>query len=88
MIITIDLQPDVERSLAAQAGARGVSLTEYVTEIVAREAHAPDAAGPMSPLEATNLLDLLAPVRGLLTDQEIDTLFSRNPSTSRPVDLS
>jgi hypothetical protein len=35
-----------------------------------------------------NLFDLFAPVRGLLTDEEIDTLFARNRSMSRPVDLS
>ena len=38
--------------------------------------------------EAKNLFELFAPVRGLLTDEEIDTLFARNPSPSRPVDLS
>jgi Arc/MetJ-type ribon-helix-helix transcriptional regulator len=34
-----------------------------------------------------DLIDACAKVRGLLTDQEIDELFTRNPSTSRPVDL-
>jgi hypothetical protein len=35
-----------------------------------------------------NLFELFAPIRGLLTDDEIDTLFARNRSMSRPVDLS
>ena len=37
--------------------------------------------------EAKNLSELLAPVRGLLTDEEVDTLFERNRSPSRPIDL-
>ena len=86
MMITIDLQPEVERDLLAQAQAKGVSLTDYVQEIVAREARAPEAAENAT--EAKNLFELFAPVRGLLTDEEIDTLFARNPSPSRPVDLS
>jgi hypothetical protein len=36
--------------------------------------------------EAKNLDELFAPVRGLFEDGELD--FSRNPSVSRPVDLS
>jgi hypothetical protein len=33
------------------------------------------------------LIDVCAKVRGLLTDEEVDALFSRTPSFSRPVDL-
>lgn len=47
MSITIDLQPEIERGLQAQAQAKGVSLAEYVSEIVAREARWP-AATPVS----------------------------------------
>jgi hypothetical protein len=32
-------------------------------------------------------MDLFEPVRGLLSDEEVDTLFTRNPSTGRPLDL-
>ena len=38
--------------------------------------------------QAVNLMELFEPIRGLLTDEEADTLFSRNPSTGRPVDLA
>jgi len=48
----------------------------------------PPAALNASSGEPKNLFDLFAPVRGLLTDDEIDTLFARNRSMSRPVDLS
>jgi hypothetical protein len=37
--------------------------------------------------EAGNLVELFEPVRGLLTNEETDTLFCRNPSAGRPVDL-
>jgi hypothetical protein len=38
--------------------------------------------------QAANLIELFEPIRGLLTDNEVDTLFSRNPSFGRPVDLA
>jgi len=34
-----------------------------------------------------DLIDACAKVRGLLTDEEVDTLFRRTPSFSRPVDF-
>lgn len=34
------------------------------------------------------LIDAFAELRGLLTDEEIDRMFSRNQSGARPVDLS
>ena len=38
--------------------------------------------------QSSSLYDLFAPVRGLLTDDEIDQIFTRDPSPSRPVDLA
>jgi len=38
--------------------------------------------------QAVNLMELFEPIRGLLTDEEVDTLFSRNPSIGRPVDFA
>lgn len=35
-----------------------------------------------------SLIDAFADIRGLFTDEEIDRMFSRNPSTARPVGLS
>ena len=88
MTITLDLQPEIESGLVAQATARGVSLTEYVKEIVVREAH----VSPLVPTsaraaEARNLMELFEPIRGLLTDEEVDTIFRRNPSFARPVNF-
>jgi hypothetical protein len=34
-----------------------------------------------------DLIDASAKIRGLLSDEEVDTLFSRNPSFSRPVNF-
>ncbi|HTS67546.1 MAG TPA: hypothetical protein VMO17_01085 [Terriglobia bacterium] len=89
MVITIDLQPDVERGLVVQAQAKGVSLTDYVKEIVAREARAGEAE-PTAPERQSGqtLIDAFADIRGLLTDEEIDRIFARNQSPARPVDLS
>ncbi len=89
MTLLIDLQPDIERGLMARAQARGVSLSDYAHEILSREAapqvtpaHFEDSA-----MQATNLYDLFAPLRGLLTDEEVDLYFNRTPSASRPVDF-
>jgi hypothetical protein len=38
MIVTLSLNPEVESSLMARARARGVSLEDYLQELVAREA--------------------------------------------------
>jgi len=88
MTFTIDLQPEIERGLLAQAQAKGVSLTDYVKEIVSREVQI-STVGPAQPHRTGQaLIDVCAEVCGVLTDEEIDTLFARNRSTSRPVDLS
>lgn len=85
MTLTIDLQPDIERGLLARAQAKGVSLADFAQEILAREA---------LPLEQNatrtgrDLIDAGASLRGLFTDDEIDQLFDRSPSVSRPVDFS
>jgi post-segregation antitoxin (ccd killing protein) len=89
MTITIDLQPDVESGLLAQAQAKGVSLTDYVQEIVAREARAGEAEATAAERRSgQTLIDAFADIRGLFTDEEIDRMFARNQSPARPVDLS
>ena len=68
MTITLDLQPEIEKGLLTRAQARGVSLTDFVKEIVVREAHVPSVpvAGTSAP-EAKNLVELFAnsPFKGL-----------------------
>jgi hypothetical protein len=81
MTITIDLQPEIERGLTAQARAKGVSLAAYAQEILAREAN---------PLEkpphrtGQELVDVCARVRGFADELDI----TRRPSASRPVEFS
>ena len=87
MILMIDLQPDIERRLMARAQAKGVSLSDYAQEILSREATPLETPALLQDTAANNLYDLLAPVRGLLTDEEVDLYFSRTPSASRPVDF-
>jgi hypothetical protein len=84
MTVIVELQPDVERGLLAQAQLHGMSLQEYVQQIIVREARVPESQPPRT---GQDLIDACAKVRGLFTDEEIDTLFSRNPSHARPVDF-
>ena len=37
MTVTLDLKPDIEQELLAQARERGVSLDNYIQEIVSRQ---------------------------------------------------
>ena len=45
-------------------------------------------APPLPSAEPKSPVDLLAALRGHFTDEEVDTLFSRNRSTARPLDLT
>lgn len=93
MTLTIDLQPEIERNLLAQAQAKGISLADFAKEVLMHAAEptganhgaAEQQGTPLSHLQADNLYDLLAPVRGILTDEEVDQYFARTPSSSRPV---
>lgn len=60
MEVTLNLEPEVQRCLMARANARGVSLDDYLQELVAREAGLPATAEPQ-PIQKrfNNLSDLL-----------------------------
>ncbi len=83
MTITIDITPEVKAALARQAATQGRELEAYAADLLEEATRLPSDAA-----HATNLVDLFEPIRGLLGDDEVDRLFSRNPSTGRPVDLS
>lgn len=85
MTITLNLNPETEQGLLAQAAVRGLSLADYVGEVLAREAHL--AAAPPRHRTGQDLVDACAQVRGLLTDREVDELFSRNRFPSRSIEL-
>jgi len=44
-------------------------------------------ASPPARRTGQELIDACAKVQGLFTDEEVDTLFRRNPSSARPVDF-
>jgi hypothetical protein len=84
MNVTLSLNPDVEKGLMARAHARGVSLADYLQEIVAREAGLAVATEPR-PVDQRfdNLSDLLlkSPFAGANLNLE------RSKDYPRPVDL-
>jgi len=89
--VILSLDPEVEKSLMARARARGVSLDEYLQELVSREAGVPLAATPhlvdkeSRPIDQRfdNLSDFLlnSPLRAANLD------LSRAQDHPRPVDL-
>jgi len=84
MTVTLNLNPEVEKSLKARAHARGVSLDAYLQELVAKEAALPIAEEPRSiQKQFDNLSDLLlnSPFAGANLDLE------RSKDYPRPVDL-
>jgi len=81
MNVTLSLNAEIEKSLMARAQARGVSLDDYLQELVAREAGLTDAAASHKTFD--NLSDLLlnSPFAGANLDLE------RPKDYPRPVDL-
>jgi len=55
MTVTLDLNPEVENGLLAQARERGISLGDYIQEIVAGQAR---GVGPAEPSHK-RLIDVL-----------------------------
>ena len=102
MTITLDLQPEIESGLLAQATVRGLSLSDYVKEIVVREANVSEVQLPAEPARrrtGQDFIDACAKVRGLLTDEEVDMIdlfaplrglnidFERDRDTGRDIVL-
>ena len=79
MQIVLDLDSEIERRLKATAEVRGLSLIDFIREVVTRE------AGRTVSVSGTghDLIDACAGVRGLLSDQEIDSLFGRRSDKLR-----
>lgn len=86
MTITLEIRPEVQAELARQAAVQGRAIEAVAAALLEEAVHVPEAVPARTP--AKNLVELFEPVRGLLTDEEIDLMFRRNPSTARPVDLS
>jgi hypothetical protein len=84
MNVTLSLSPETEKGLVARAHARGLTLTDYLQEIVATEAGLPTTA-ELPPIHKRfdNLSDLLlnSPFAGANLDLE------RSEDYPRPSDL-
>ena len=78
MTVQLDLKPEIEAGLVAQAHARGLSLEAYLNEVLQ---HA--AAPKQQSAERKSLARLFAesPLKGL------DLTFERDSDTGRPVKL-
>ncbi|BDC49705.1 hypothetical protein F183_A20210 [Bryobacterales bacterium F-183] len=79
MALTLQLEPEVERELTCQAQARGLSVEAFASRVLeerVRNGH---------PARAVSLVEASYFVRGLLTDEEADTLFARSKDEGRPV---
>ena len=85
MTITLEIRPEVQAELARQAAAQGRAIEAVAVSLLEQAVNLHEPASVKS--LAKNLVELFEPVRGLLTDAEIDAIFRRNPSTARPVDL-
>ena len=86
--MTITLLPHQQQAIEAAINAGVIHSVEEFLDSAIAHLPRPLSAVYQQAAQATNLVDLFEPVRGLLTDEEIDTLFKRNPSTGRPVELS
>ena len=84
--MNITLLPHQEKAIEAAINAGVIhSVEELIDSAIA---HLPQATAPISQAQqAANLVDLFEPIRGLLTDEVIDAMFKRDPSSARPVDF-
>lgn len=83
MTLILDIRPEIEAELARQAAAQGRAIESVAVGLLEQAIRFPTSVAP-----GADLMDIGEPVRGLLSDEEVDRLFARNPSTGRPVDLS
>ena len=84
MTVILNLNPEMEKGLMARAQARGVSLDDYIQELVAREAGLPLAPEPPAVQKRfDNLSDFLlnSPFAGANLD------LKRFGDFPRPVDF-
>ena len=95
MTITLDIQPEIQAAIARQAAAQGRAIEDVAAALLESAVNPAlarhTAADEPSQHEANTgqaLIDAFGDIRGLLTDEEIDRMITRNPSGARPVDLS
>jgi hypothetical protein len=84
MTVTLTLEPEIEKNLLARAQAHGVSLDEYLHELVAKEASLSEASN-LQPVHQRfkNLSELL--LNSPLAGSDLD--LERSKDYPRSVDL-
>ena len=90
MDLTVHI-PD-EAVPALRAKASGVPLEAFAEQVILERIQnesipGTDEATPPLGRTGQELIDACAKVVGLLTDEEIDSLFRRNPSFARAIDF-
>lgn len=83
MNVTVEI-PEAPR-FRKEAQARGLTVDRWLLELA--EQNTPALPEETPPLTGQAVIDICAEVRGLLTDEEIDSMFARNRLMSRSVDL-
>jgi len=91
MDLTVHI-PD-EAVPALRAKASGVPLEAFAEQVLLKQLQdegipATTEVTPSERRTGQSLIDAFADIRGLLSDEEIERMFRRNPSTTRSVDLS
>ena len=84
MTITLDLAPDIEQGLLVQAQAKGLSITDYVEELVEQQARLAAPVAPLAPPSHGRTLHeffMHSPLRGANLD------LKRAPDYPRTVDI-
>lgn len=80
MTIILELAPETEQLLQAKAQECGLSLADYARLLLEREARR-QACEATPPRRGSDLVAACSSVRGLLSDDEVDRLFSRTLSS-------
>lgn len=85
MNVTVEIPEDRAPRFQKQAEARGLTVERWLLDLAEQDAPALPEEMPARTGQA--LIDACAEIRGLLTDEEIDSAFARNRTISRPVEL-
>jgi hypothetical protein len=70
MTITLDIKPEVQAELARQAAAQGREIESYAATLLEAAVHLPTVTRPE--VAAKDMVELIAPLRGLNIDFERD----------------
>ena len=78
MTITLDIKPEIEAALARQAAAHGLGIEAYASTLLEEAAAVPGPSKPRSAIDAKNMVELFAPLRGMNLDFERDRDLGRD----------